>query len=100
MQFQDMFSCSMKVSYIMALLTMKVEYIAATHTAKEAMWLYMFIGEVFDSIDKATTLFYNNQSAITFSQNGKFHAHTKTFTSNTISFATSLKTAPSTSSMV
>ena len=61
----------------MALLTMKVEYIAATHTAIEAMWLYIFIGKVFDPIDKATTLFYNNQSAITFPKNGKFHAHTK-----------------------
>ena len=70
-------SWSVKTQEIIALLTTKAEYVAMTHPAKEVLWLRSFVGEVFGPVVDATTLFCDNQSAITLAKDGKFHARTK-----------------------
>ena len=71
-------SWSMKKQEIISLSTMEAEYMAATHAAKEALWLRTFINQVFgENIEKPTTLFSDNQSAITLSKDHQYHARTK-----------------------
>ena len=61
----------------MTLSTAEAEYLAATHAAKEAMWLRVLFGEVFEAINKPTTLFGDNQSAIALAHGGNYQARTK-----------------------
>ena len=70
-------SWSVKTQEIIALSTTKAEYVAATHAAKEALWLRSFLGKIFGPIDSATTLHCDNQSAIALTKNDQFHACTK-----------------------
>jgi len=46
-------------------------------TAKEALWLRSLIQQLFDNTLSPTTLFSNNQSAITLSKDHQYHARTK-----------------------
>ena len=62
---------------LITLSTTEAEYIALTHTAKEAIWLHNFIGEVFAPLTSPTTLHCNNQSTIAITTNSNFHAQTK-----------------------
>jgi hypothetical protein len=61
----------------MALSTTEAEYVAATHAAKEAMWLKTLIGEVMGDSVGPMTLFSDNQSAIALSKDHQYHARTK-----------------------
>ena len=70
-------SWSTKRQEIISLSTMKSEYIAATYTSKEALWLCSLISQLFDTILPATTLFSNNQSAIALTKDHQYHARTK-----------------------
>ena len=72
-------SWSMKRQEIVLLSTTESEYVAATHAAKEALWLHSLIGQVFGPfpLDTATTLFSDNQSAIALSKDHQYHARTK-----------------------
>jgi hypothetical protein len=62
---------------LVTLSTTEAEYVAATHAAKEALWLRRLIGEVFRPLDKPTTLYCDNQSAIALTKDGTYHARTK-----------------------
>ena len=53
-------SWSSKKQELVTLLTAEAEYVAATHVAKEAMWLWALFSEVFNSIEKPTTIFEDN----------------------------------------
>lgn len=53
------------------------EYIAATHAAKEALWLRSLIGEIFQPLIKPITLHSDSQSAIALTKDGSYHARTK-----------------------
>lgn len=53
------------------------EYVAATHTAKEALWLRKLFSELFKPIDGPTTLYSDNQSAIALTKDSQYHARTK-----------------------
>jgi hypothetical protein len=55
----------------------EAEYVAATHAAKEVMWLQALFGEIFSDINKPTTIFGNNQSAIALAHGGNYHTRTK-----------------------
>ena len=55
----------------------KAEYVAATHAAKEALWLRSFLGKIFGPLDSVTTFYCDNQSAIALMKNDQFHARTK-----------------------
>ena len=67
-------SWSSRKQELVTLSTAKAEYVAATHTAKEGIWLRSFIGEVFTPLTEPTTLHCDNQSAIAIATNGNFHA--------------------------
>jgi hypothetical protein len=74
-------SWSSKKQEIVSLSTTESEYVAATHAAKEAMWLRSLISQVFgqaaNQVTEPTTLFSDNKSAIALSQNLQYHARTK-----------------------
>jgi len=70
-------SWSAKRQEIVSLSTTESEYVAATHAAKEALWLRSLIQQLFNSKLNATTLFCDNQSAIKLSKDHQYHARTK-----------------------
>ena len=60
-----------------SLSTTESEYVAMTHTAKEAIWIRMFLGEVLCPLSKPMLLYCDNQSAIAVAKEDQFHARTK-----------------------
>jgi hypothetical protein len=56
---------------------MESEYVAATHTVKEALWLCSLISQLFSNTTEAATIFSDNQSVITLTKDYQYHAHTK-----------------------
>jgi len=70
-------SWSAKHQEIVSLSTTESEYVAATHAAKEVLWLRSLIQQLFNSKLNATTLFCDNQSAIELSKDHQYHARTK-----------------------
>ena len=70
-------SWSSKKQEIVSLSTTESDYVAATHAAKEALWLRLLIGELFVPFDEPTTLFSDNQSAIALTKDHQYHTHTK-----------------------
>ena len=57
--------------------TAEAEYVAATHAAKEGIWLRRLIGELFGPIDNSTPLYCDNQAALMLATTDNFHARTK-----------------------
>jgi len=70
-------SWSSKQQEIVSLSTTKSEYVVATHGSKEALWLCSLISEVFGNITSPTTLFSDNQAAITLTHDHQYHLHMK-----------------------
>ena len=70
-------SWSSKKQELVMLSTTEAKYVAATHAAKEAMWLRCLIGELFKPVDGPTVLFSDSQSAIALAKDGHYHARTK-----------------------
>jgi hypothetical protein len=70
-------SWTAKCQEIISLSTTESEYIAATYAAKEALWLCSLISQLFDTALEATTLFFDNQSAIALTKDHQYHARTK-----------------------
>lgn len=70
-------SWSSKKQELITLSMAESEYVAATHAAKEAIWLCRLIGEVFRPLSKPTTLHSDSQSAIALTVDGSYHARTK-----------------------
>jgi hypothetical protein len=70
-------SWSSKKQELVTLSTAEAEYVAATHAAKEAMWMCKLIGEIFRPLTSPTTLFSDSKSAIALAQDGHYHARTK-----------------------
>jgi hypothetical protein len=62
---------------IITLSTAEAEYVAATHAAKESIWLRRLIGPLFGRIDSPTTLFCDNQAALHLATDDNYHARTK-----------------------
>jgi len=60
-----------------SLSTTESEYVAATHGMKEALWLRSLLSELFGPLAEATTLFSDNQAAITLTRDHQYHARTK-----------------------
>ena len=57
--------------------TAESEYVAATHAAKEALWLRRLINEISHSPIEPITLYPDSQSAIALTKDGSYHARTK-----------------------
>ena len=70
-------SWSAKRQEIISLSTTESEYVAAVHAAKEGLWLHSLISSLFGIEISTTTLFSDNQSAITFTKEHQYHARTK-----------------------
>jgi hypothetical protein len=56
---------SSKQQEIVSLSTTESKYVVKTHGGKEALWLHSLISEVFRTLQEPTTLFSDNQAAIT-----------------------------------
>jgi hypothetical protein len=70
-------TASSKRQPIIALSSTEAEYIAMTHSAKEAIWLRALIGDLHKPFTSPTPLHCDNQSAIALSKENQFHARTK-----------------------
>jgi hypothetical protein len=70
-------SWSSKKQAVVALSTLKAEYIAATHAAKESLWICMFLAEVARPLALPVTLHWDNKSAISVTKNDQYHPRTK-----------------------
>jgi hypothetical protein len=70
-------SWNCKKQEIGSLSTTESKYIAATHAAKEALWLQMLMSQLFMQINGPTALFSDNQSAITLAKDHQYHTCTK-----------------------
>ena len=70
-------SWSSKRQEIVVLSTTEAEYVAATHAAKEALWLRTFLKELFGTTMEPTPLYCDNQSAIALAKDHQYHARTK-----------------------
>jgi len=70
-------SWTSKKQEIVLLSTTESEYIAATHAAKEGLWLRSLISQLFGKTLPTTTLFSDNQSAIALTKDHQYHARTK-----------------------
>ena len=70
-------SWSSKKQELVTLSTTEAKYVAATHTAKEAIWLCQLLTELFGSIETPTTLFSDSKSAISLAHDGHYHVRTK-----------------------
>ena len=62
---------------LVELSTAEAEYVAATHAAKEGIWLQHLIHELYDVVITPTTLHCDNQAALTLATTDNFHARTK-----------------------
>ena len=70
-------SWSSRKQELVTLSTSEAEYVAATHAAKEGLWLRRFIAEVFAPLETPLTLYSDSRSAIALTQDGSYHARTK-----------------------
>ena len=70
-------SWSSRKQELVTLSTAEAEYVAATHAAKESIWLRRLKGTLYNLTTKATTLFCDNQAALRLAQADNYHARTK-----------------------
>lgn len=68
---------SSKKQSTVALSTAKAEYIATTHIVKQVLWHQSLFKELNLSILTTSTIFSDNQAAISISHHPEFHARTK-----------------------
>ena len=68
---------SSKKQQTVALSTAEAEYIAATHVTKQVLWHHSLYLELNFSLPTTSTIFTDNQAAITISHHPKYHAQTK-----------------------
>jgi hypothetical protein len=70
-------SWSSKQQEIVSLSTTESKYVVATHGIKEVLWLHSLLSKVFQLIKPSTTLFSDNQAAISLTKDHQYHVHTK-----------------------
>ena len=68
-----------KQQEIVLLLTTKSEYVALTHTTKEAVWIHQLIDQLFGCIVKArcVPVYCDNKSTIALTKDHQYHTRTK-----------------------
>ncbi|KIK15212.1 hypothetical protein PISMIDRAFT_16670 [Pisolithus microcarpus 441] len=62
---------------LITLSTAEVEYVVATHAAKEGLWLRWLISEMFCPLKYPIPLYSDNQAAIALTKDGSYHSRTK-----------------------
>ena len=70
-------SWASKKKQIVALSTVEAEYVAATSTTCQAVWMRRMLRSLCYEQVKGTTLYYDNSSTIALSKNSLFHKRTK-----------------------
>jgi len=70
-------SWSSRKQELVTLSTAEAEYVAATHAAKEAIWLRKLLGELFPYLLMPTPLYCDNQAALKLATDDNYHARTK-----------------------
>ena len=70
-------SWASKKQELVTLSTTKAEYVAATHAAKEGIWLHCLVAEVFCPLTHLMPLHSDSQSAIALTKDGSYHTRTK-----------------------
>src|SRR5487761_336488 len=70
-------SWSSRKQELVTLSTAEAEYVAATHAAKESIWLRRLTGDIYPSVASAITLYCDNQAALRLAQDDNYHARTK-----------------------
>jgi hypothetical protein len=71
-------SWSSKKQELITLSTAEAEFVAATHAAKEAIWLRKLLGDIYpDYTDSPTPFYCDNQAAQTLIKDDNYHARTK-----------------------
>ena len=65
---------SSKKQQTVALSTAEAKYIAATHVTKQVLWHHSLYSELNFSLPTTSTIFTDNQAAITISHHSKYHA--------------------------
>jgi hypothetical protein len=70
-------SWSSRKQELVTLSTAESEYVAATHAAKELLWLRRLNGNLSAPSSSATTLFCDNQAAVRLAEADNYHACTK-----------------------
>ena len=68
-----MISWSNKKKSSMALSTIEVEYIAATDSSKESIWLNKILAGLFGDVPETTIIHCDNQSCVKLSKNLVYH---------------------------
>jgi hypothetical protein len=70
-------SWSSKQQELVMLSTNEAEYVALTHTAKEAIWLSMLRAEIFGLNHRTVPLKCDNNGTIALARDDRYHARTK-----------------------
>ena len=70
-------SWSSRKQELVTLSTAEAEYVAATHAAKEAIWLRRLVGDLFPFLLTRTILYCDNQAALKLAMDDNYHARTK-----------------------
>ena len=72
-------SWSSKKQPIITLSSTEAEYVTLTHSSKDIIWIHKLLTELSSVFlfTVPTTLFCDNQGAVTLSKDSKFHSHTK-----------------------
>ena len=70
-------SWASKKQELVTLSTTEAKYVAATHAAKEGIWLRWLVEEIFRPLTHPTPLHLYSQSAIMLTKDGSYHARTK-----------------------
>ena len=70
-------SWSSKLQPIVTLSTTEAEYVAACAAGKEIRWMQKLLGELGYTVPMPTTLFMDNQSAISVAKNPEHHGRMK-----------------------
>ena len=68
---------SSKKQSMVALSTAEAEYVAATHCAKQVIWHRSLLNEVGISLPSTSTIFSDNQAAVSIAHHLEHHAQTK-----------------------
>ena len=70
-------SWSSRKQELVTLSTAEAEYVAATHTAKETIWLRKLFGELLPESSSLTPFYCNNQAVLRLATEENYHARTK-----------------------
>jgi len=70
-------SWSLQKQELMTLSTAEVEYVVATHAAKECIWLRCLTGDILLPLSESTTLHCDNQAALKLAQDNNYHVRMK-----------------------